>query len=327
MSRKGNIRVLLVEDSPSHAALVKRALQEPGGSFETIHVERVGEGLERLAREQVDVVLLDLHLPGCRGLDALARLRAAVPDVAVVVLTGHADDAIAAEAVRGGAQDCLDKLGLDGRNLRRALVHARERQRVVSRLRAQSLADELTGLLNRRGLLQHAERQMRLADRRALGFVVAVADVDDLKRINDTQGHAAGDAALRDGARALAASVRSTDAVARLGGDEFAVLTDEALGSGEAAGRLLAARVGQRLREQGLALSMSLGAAAYQPGSGRSIMALLQEADARMYADKERRRAGRYEAEPPAPAAAGRPEIPPLLLASPSVAAGTIVGS
>jgi diguanylate cyclase (GGDEF)-like protein len=141
----------------------------------------------------------------------------------------------------------------------------------------------LTGWLNRRGFTERfeAERSDHARyDGRPLGLIVI--DLDDFKAVNDTQGHAAGDALLCRVAAALAADLRPSDVLGRLGGDEFAVLLPET-GPGE----LLAAA--ERLEQHlGLVIAASLGLASL-PADGETAEALHRSADADLYRSKQRR--------------------------------------
>ena len=146
------LEVLLVEDNPTDARLVRELLRDadPGSrAFRLEHVTRLTHALERLAQGRVDVVLLDLHLPDSNGVETLARIQLKAPDVAVVVHTGLNDDALAIEAVRRGAQDYLTKGEVDGHRLAQVLRHAAARRSVERvRTRAVSLAaHELRGPL------------------------------------------------------------------------------------------------------------------------------------------------------------------------------------
>ena len=129
------VSVLLIEDDPGDARLV-RALLERGNGYRLEHVGRLAEGLARLAGGGVDLVLLDFSLPDGFGLDAFRALSAAHPDVPVIVLTGLDDDALALHAVAEGAQDYLVKREVDGRLLTRAIRYAVERHRADAALRA-----------------------------------------------------------------------------------------------------------------------------------------------------------------------------------------------
>ena len=108
-----------------------------------------------------------------------------------------------------------------------------DRTQLERALRDLSLTDDLTGLYNRRGFSTMAERHLALAVRRRQPLLLIFADVDGLKRINDTHGHAAGDQALRDTASVLRSTYRSADIIARLGGDEFTVFPLDAAGSSQ----------------------------------------------------------------------------------------------
>ena len=154
----------------------------------------------------------------------------------------------------------------------------------AERAEEDSVTDSLTGVVNgrawRRALLREAAR----CDRRQLTAVVVVVDLDNLKTINDRDGHLAGDLALRGLADALSATVRVTDVVARLGGDEFGVLAVDSDLS-------VLDRVVERLRTAVAAagIAASIGGALYRPG-GR-IDATFELADAEMYGAKRAKRA------------------------------------
>jgi len=96
-----------------------------------------------------------------------------------------------------------------------------------SSLYALSLSDELTGLLNRRGFMTLAKQPIKIARRMKKDVLLIFADMNELKRINDTYGHAQGDIALRDLAKLLKKTFRESDIIARIGGDEFAVLISD----------------------------------------------------------------------------------------------------
>lgn len=174
--------------------------------------------------------------------------------------------------------------------LARQLVQSREE------IRALSLTDELTGLRNRRGLMTLAEAEFLLAQRMKRGLALFYIDLDDMKTINDTHGHAEGDNALRDLADILRKVFRDSDILARLGGDEFAVLALETAqhGPGQVIQRL-ETYVSEHNRDAGrrYALSFSVGAVHIEPGTAASLDELLKQADAEMYRVKQKRRATR----------------------------------
>jgi len=130
------IKVLLVEDSPGDARLIREMLKEVGtGQFELAHVERLDDGLEHLAREPFDVLLLDLNLPDSVRLDTLSRACAHTSEVPIVVLTILADVALGVKAVQKGAQDYLVKEQVTPDLLARSIRYAIERKRAGEALR------------------------------------------------------------------------------------------------------------------------------------------------------------------------------------------------
>jgi PAS domain S-box-containing protein len=132
----GPRKVLLVEDNPGDARLIREMLTEAGeGTYDIEWVPRLSEALERLARDEIDVVLLDLGLPDSYGLDTFLRAHAQAPQVPFVVLTGLSDETLAVTAVRKGAQDYLVKGETDGNLLLRAIRYAGERKQAELALR------------------------------------------------------------------------------------------------------------------------------------------------------------------------------------------------
>jgi signal transduction histidine kinase len=125
------LQVLLVEDNAGDARLLREMFsKEKPGSFELTHLLRMSEAVVHLAKGGVDIVLLDMGLPDGHGLDTVRRAHAAAPSVPVIVLTGLDDEALAAEAMKEGAQDYLIKGQIENRALPRALRHAIERHRM-----------------------------------------------------------------------------------------------------------------------------------------------------------------------------------------------------
>lgn len=133
MKNKAALHVLLVEDNSGDARLLREMFSnESTGSFQLTHVLRLSEALSLLAKGGVDIVLLDMGLPDGHGLDTVRRAHAIAPGVPLIVLTGLDDEALAAEAMKEGAQDYLIKGEIQNRALPRALRHSIERQRMQS---------------------------------------------------------------------------------------------------------------------------------------------------------------------------------------------------
>ena len=287
------IKVLLIEDSPGDARLLREALaDEKGMSFELECADRLSAGLERLAQGGIELLLLDLGLPDSQGLDALARTQPHARGVPVIVLTGLQDEILGVKAVEMAAQDYLVKGQLDSELLVRAMRYAIERHRLLAELQRMSFVDDLTGLRNRRGFFALAEQQVKLADRTKNGFLLPLADLDGLKSINDAFGHREGDLALIEMARVLKETFRESDIIARIGGDEFAVIAIEA---GPDSAEIVRGRLSKNLEASNAGgsrrytLSISLGIASYDPERPCPIDELLARADAQLYEQKRTR--------------------------------------
>lgn len=154
--------------------------------------------------------------------------------------------------------------------------------------RAMIATDELTGCLNRRGLEAVLSREWARADRTGSAVSIAVLDVDNFKRLNDTYGHLAGDQALAHLAHALTVALRPTDVLARYGGEEFVVVLPHTAGveAAKAVRRLkreLAARP-LRLDDSALVITFSAGVAQREPGE--AAQAAIARADRAVYRAK-----------------------------------------
>src|ERR1700728_3049256 len=134
--REKALQVLLVEDNAGDVRLLREMFsKERPDSFELTNLLRMSDAEIHLAKGGVDIVLLDMGLPDEHGLDTVRRSIAAAPGVPVIVLTGLEDEALAAEAMKAGAQDYLIKGQIENRALPRALRHAIERYDLDQRLR------------------------------------------------------------------------------------------------------------------------------------------------------------------------------------------------
>jgi two-component system, cell cycle response regulator len=184
-----------------------------------------------------------------------------------------------------------------------------------------SLTDPLTGLWNYRYLRESLRREVERASRFGRMLTVAVLDLDHFKEVNDTYGHAAGDAVLVEFARRLRAGLRGVDLAFRQGGEEFVVLLPETDAFG---GAIVAERLGAAIRDlpvpigprriepsspaavQDIPISVSIGIAVY-PENGNTAQQVLDAADAALYAAKN---AGRDTYRLAEPAAPGVPDVP-----------------
>ena len=155
-----------------------------------------------------------------------------------------------------------------------------EREELLARVEAMARTDELTGLSNRRAWDEEIQRELARAQRKGFPVCVGLLDLDGFKQFNDTHGHPAGDALLREAAIAWRLASRVTDTIARYGGDEFSVLlphctTDQAV------------VVAQRLR-RATPRQQTCSAGVAQWDGTESAVALVSRADRALYAAKAR---------------------------------------
>ena len=292
------IRILLVEDNPDEEIIVRRLLSEGNSALDLTIVARIRDCLRLIDDRLVDLVLLDLSLPDSNGLEGLHQLRAHAPEIPIIILTGLSDIETAEQAVRKGAQDYLVKGQLEGNLLAHAVQFANLRQAFRIELEELSLRDPLTGLFNRRGFDLLANQSLRLAKRNGRDSVLLLADMNDLKDINDTLGHMQGDLALQATARAFTTALRDSDIIARLGGDEFVALAVEAHPPGIDS---LMARLHEQLELEdsklamSLPLSLSIGIAPFNPQEAPSLNDLIVAADRDMYQKKREYREQKRE--------------------------------
>jgi diguanylate cyclase (GGDEF)-like protein len=173
------------------------------------------------------------------------------------------------------------------------VAQAIERKRMEEEILNLSLTDELTGLYNRRGFTLLAEQEMKLAQRFKRNVFLLFSDVDKLKVINDTFGHAHGDQALREVAYILKETFREADIPARFGGDEFVVLApDSSCDNLDFLVNRLQATVEAHNRQgdRPYQLSLSTGIACFNPEAPCVLEELIAQADGLMYQQKQARK-------------------------------------
>jgi diguanylate cyclase (GGDEF)-like protein len=231
MHRPKTFPILLVEDNPGDARLVREMLGDvTSNEFDVHHVERLAEARESLMTNgETGCVLLDLSLPDANRLEALMQLRAAAPDVPIVILSGLQDELLAVKAVQEGAQDYLIKGRVDGEALGRSITYAIERKQSEKEVSRGAMHDPLTGLPNRALLLDRLTHAVAWSRRHASLFSVMLVDLDRFKLINDSLGQEVGDQVLVEIGRRLGAELRGTDTASRFGGDKFCVLCEEVI--------------------------------------------------------------------------------------------------
>jgi len=285
------------------------------------------EALEVARTELPDLVITDMIMPNIDGFSLTRRLHAEplLSDVPVIFQTvHHLETEVRKLATATGVRHILGKpaepseilqaindtlkkppgptkLPQTGQLQREHLQLLADKlyeknlelEKANERLRTLSLTDELTGLNNRRGFMILANGLFKFARRAKHPLCLLYIDMDALKSINDTFGHAAGDSALTHFAQILTKTFRDSDVVARLGGDEFVVLTVDATESGlKSIQARLQSNVDTHNLEsaRGYSLSFSLGIIRVDLDSTFTVEAMLAQADEAMYAHKKKRK-------------------------------------
>ena len=164
--------------------------------------------------------------------------------------------------------------------------------RLSEELEVLASTDSLTGLLNRRTVMAHLDRELNRCGRLKMSCVVVMADVDKLKGVNDTYGHDVGDVVLRDVSTVFKSNLRPYDLLARIGGEEFLIVitnagVDEGVGWAERVRMALAEHVVRIPAGGTLTVTVSFGCTCFDPEHPRSINALLKSADEGLYEAKE----------------------------------------
>jgi diguanylate cyclase (GGDEF)-like protein len=258
------------------------------------HVDSLARAHEYLSTQKPDLIMLDLSLPEIVADRTLAGMVAAAPEVPVLVVTGTNNEAEGARAVALGAQDYLVKGQFDEAALFRAVHNAIERQGRMLSLR-QSVTDELTGLLNRRGLFLLAEHHLKSAFRLQRSSLILSIDVDSLTALNEKFGRAAGDQALQAAGRLIRGTCRAADIVARLEGDEYVVL---GLCAGDDSAQVVAHRLQDAVAnhnqqaEPDQRLSLSCGALCVLHDAFETVESLLAKGEEALSAHRAQRRGG-----------------------------------
>ncbi len=228
------IRVLLVDDDEVDRASVARLLRAStaSGAIRLEYAHSAEAASNTLTKNAFDCVLLDYRLPDGDALSLLSDWQSAETfSTPVVVLTGVAEEGVALEALKKGAQDFLVKGSFSGEVLLRSIRYSIGRFRIQEQLERANeqlerlaILDPLTEMLNRRGLEQVLLAELDRAAKEGLPLFALLLDCDDFKSVNDNFGHHVGDRVLREISYRVRAAVRHTDHVGRLGGDEFLVL-------------------------------------------------------------------------------------------------------
>lgn len=225
------MRVLAAEDNPVLQSMLRTMLTKWG--YEAVIARDGTEAWNALERPDAPrLAILDWMMPGMDGVEICRRIRSArrEPYIYILLLTARTESQDLIEGMDAGADDYLTKpfnaheLRVRLRAGRRILDLQEELLQAREALREQATHDGLTGLLNRTSILEKLDNELARGAREQRPVSVLMVDLDRFKAINDTHGHLAGDAVLREAARRLKSTARRYDSVGRYGGEEFLVV-------------------------------------------------------------------------------------------------------
>ena len=291
------MRILVAEDDRVSRAILKLNLEKWG-----YEVVVCSDGLQAWSELQKSdaprLAILDWMMPGMDGIQVCRAVReqSAQPYVYILLLTAKSLKEDLLTGLNAGADDYLTKpmdpqeLELRLRAGRRILDLQSELISAREGLHIQATQDSLTGVLNRRAVLETLEDELVRAMRQHFPLGVILADLDHFKSINDTHGHAVGDAVLREAASRMVAALRPYDRLGRYGGEEFLIVApgcgpDDVISVGE---RLRLALLEQpvQTRSGSIELSASFGVISRPELDQVDAEALIQAADEALYQAK-----------------------------------------
>lgn len=287
-------KILIVEDEKSIREVMHAALVEHG--FQTQVAPSAIDAFQIIKEFQPHLVLTDHDMPECTGLEMLKELRKQENYVTLIFVTGRTENHLVVEAFRSGADDYIKKpfrinefiarveASLRVNDLHRALLEANHRlQEMIDH-------DYLTGLYNMRSIYERIDYELKRAKRFHRSIVAVMLDMDDFKKVNDSNDHLFGSFVIKEMGQLIQQCAREVDLAARYGGDEFLVVLLEA---DEAGARIfcerLRALVEKHLFIEGtnsIKLTVSMGYCVGSNQDGLNARDLVRQADRALYEAK-----------------------------------------
>ena len=286
-------KILIVEDDSVIADMLHQFLTRSGYQAKITYSAEEAE--EVLKREEVNIILSDIQLPGMDGITLTKKVKKQY-NLDVIIATGYSSEYSYEDAINNGASDLIFKpIRLNELMLRinrvireRSLIN--ERDRMIENLRKLSIKDPLTDLYNSRYFYEQLEKEITRSDRYFHPLSLIFIDIDNFKSINDSYGHMVGDKALLMIAKKMKTSLRSLDTAYRFAGDEFTIILPEtAADQAEVvADRIRSEMENERLvilEKQISKITLSIGIAEYL--RNEEMKQFIHRADVTMYQAKK----------------------------------------
>lgn len=303
--------ILIVDDTPDNLRLLAKILESQGYIVRKALNGRMA--LQGVHRDPPSLIILDINMPEMNGYEVCQNLKASETSAQIPVIFISALEQLEnkVRAFELGGVDYITKPFQEQEVLMRVknqLLIQQQRQQLIEqnqrleheiqeRLRAEaevrklSVTDELTGLYNRRGFFLLADQQLKIARRTQTSYFILFADLDGLKKINDTFGHEMGDRVIFEAAQILKQTFRDADIVARLGGDEFVLFIPTFSGDSSTFYIRLQENIDRFNQQSERAyISISLGVQSGDLNNECSLEQLVAKADQLMYEHKRAKR-------------------------------------
>jgi len=289
------INIVVADDSRVYRKLVEDALAEE--NYEVHCASNGTEAVELFLQHRPAVVITDWEMPDLTGIELCVQIRRQQKSYTyIILLTSNAEKEQIVQGLRAGADDYLTKPFHAGELLARVAVGCRfaalyreieDKNRLLEEL---ALTDSLTGLPNRRAAEDWATRQLSGAARHGFAVWIAIADLDNFKRVNDNYGHEAGDQVLKRFAGIIRTYTRCSNFCGRLGGEEFLIVLSQT----DRAGAYTAIeRLRQKVERETfdfagsiVSVTASFGVSGFQGNDALQLSELLRQADGALYAAK-----------------------------------------
>jgi two-component system cell cycle response regulator len=285
--------ILIVEDNRVDAKLLQRYLH--GEPYQIKLAADGEEAISRAQQERIDVILLDLLLPGKNGFEVCSTLKEMeqTQNIQIVAITGLDDLHSKLKGIELGVDDYLNK-PVNMHVLRTRIKSLVKKKALLDRLCNRyemavhsAITDKLTGLYNRRYFDYFIDLELKRSLRENSSLALLMIDVDNFKQINDTLGHLRGDEILGKLGIIIKENIRETDLAARYGGEEFSIVMSNT-------GLEEASQLAERIRKsveinrfdvESLSITVSIGIALH-PKDADCLQELLNRADSALYTAK-----------------------------------------
>lgn len=289
-------KILLAEDDLTSRTILTATLKKWGyDTIVTSDGRAAWEALQKL--DEPMLVILDWHMPDMNGLEVCRRIRerdTSLPPY-IIILTIRGETADIVKGLEAGANDYVSKPYNNeelharievGLRMLKLQVDLQEANNALTHL---AMHDPLTGILNRRAILNALDKELARARRQATVVWVGLCDLDHFKQVNDRYGHQAGDEVLCEFVRTVQSNLREYDLIGRYGGEEFLVVasTPQGCEEGKLYERLHARIAGSEIvtKKGRISITVSIGVAASTGAD--TVNDLLAAADSALYQAKE----------------------------------------